>query len=315
MTEESSTVSHLSVAMTTDRGEMSQTTGGVDVTSSSSRGAVVYFECAVVIIGVVGMVANGLVVYALVASKQHTKHELIVNQNALDLYSCVFLIITYGIKLFNVRMTGSVGYWLCMFISSENLLWVGVYGSLCNLTVIAAERYLKIVHPVWSQKHLRKWIIHSVIAFIWISSFVHQMAVAFESSAVIDGACYGFAIWKNPTTGVAYGIFYFVAAYVIVLAICIFCYGKILLAIRRQARVMAGHSAAGSSTAQTQSNQIQFNVIKTMILVCAFYATAYLPLDIYFLLMNLNPNLKLSFLDSVYYCVVFISFLYTLRQA
>jgi len=156
---------------------------------------------------------------------------------------------------------------------------------------------------------------YSVIAFIWISSFVHQMAVAFESSAVIDGACYGFAIWKNPTTGVAYGIFYFVAAYVIVLAICIFCYGKILLAIRRQARVMAGHSAAGSSTAQTQSNQIQFNVIKTMILVCAFYATAYLPLDIYFLLMNLNPNLKLSFLDSVYYCVVFISFLYTLRQA
>ena len=314
MTEESSTVSHLSNTMTTETGETSQTTGGSDVTSSSSRGVTaLYFEIAVVIIGVVGTAANGLVVYALVASKQHRKHVLIVNQNALDLYSCIFLIITYGMKLFDISMTGSLGYWLCMFIASENLLWVGVYGSFCNLTVIAAERYVKVVHPVWSKKHLRKWMIYSAIAFVWISSFVHQMAVAFESSAVIDGACYGFAIWKNPATGVAYGIFYFFAAFAIVLAICVFCYSQILIAIRRQARVMASHNAAGSSTAQsqTQSNQIQSNLIKTMILVCAFYAVAWMPLSVYFLLMNVNQDLNLSLLDSVYYSLIFIAFLYT----
>ena len=82
-----------------------------------------YFECAVLIIGVVGTAANGLILYALVASKQHKKHSLIVNQNVLDLYSCLFLIITYGMKLFDIRLTETVGYWLCKLLLSESLLW------------------------------------------------------------------------------------------------------------------------------------------------------------------------------------------------
>ena len=149
------------------------------------------------------------------------------------------------------------------------------------------------------------------MAFAWISGFVHQIPVAFESSAVINGACLGFVVWKNPTTGMAYVIFYFLISYVIVLVIFIFCYWKILMTIRHQARVMASHNTAGSSTAQSaqiQSNKIQNNVIKTMILVCAFYAIAWLPENIYFLLMGLNLNL--TFLDNAYYTVLSIAFLY-----
>ena len=96
MSEETSTESHLSVVMTTEQDETTPATGE---TSSSSRGAALYFECFVFVIGVIGTAANGLVLYALVASKQHKKHELILNQNALDFYSCLFLVITYGLKL------------------------------------------------------------------------------------------------------------------------------------------------------------------------------------------------------------------------
>ena len=46
-------------------GAIHQTTGS-SMTSSSSRGADFYFRCAVVIIGVVGAAANGLILYALV---------------------------------------------------------------------------------------------------------------------------------------------------------------------------------------------------------------------------------------------------------
>jgi len=254
--------------MATHQGDMMTQTFTIetDVTSSSSRGAAFYFECFVLVIGVIGTAANGLILYALVASKQHKKHELIVNQNLLDLYSCLFLIITYGLKLFNMHLSGSLGYWLCMFLFSENLLWCGVYGSFINLTIIAIERYLKVIHAVWSKRHLRKWMTYAAMSFAWIGSFVHQMAVAFEASAVINGACFGFVIWKKPETGVAYGIFYFVSVYVLVLLIFIFCYGKILVAIRRQTRIMASHStSAGPSIAPTHlSQQIQTNVIKTM---------------------------------------------------
>lgn len=213
-------------------------------------------------------------------------------------------------KLFDIRLTETVGYWLCKLLLSESLLWCGVYGSFVNLTVIAFERYLKVVHPVWSKNNLRQWMIYTAMAFTWVSSFVHQIAVAFESSAVVRDTCLGYIVWKNPVFGVIYGVFYFIAAYVIVLVIFIFCYGKILIVIRRQARLMASHNTAGPSTAaQTQSHQIQSNVIKTMILVCAFYAIAWLPENIYFLLMSLNLNL--TFLDSGYYSVLFIAFLYT----
>ena len=60
-------------------------TTGSYMTSSSSLRAGFYFECAVIFIGVVGTAANGLILYAMVASKQHTKYVLVFNQNALDL--------------------------------------------------------------------------------------------------------------------------------------------------------------------------------------------------------------------------------------
>jgi len=305
MSEDTSTLSHLSVVMTTNQDEMAQTTG---MTSSSSRGAAWYFECFVIVIGVIGTAANGLILYALVASKQHKKHELIVNQNAVDLFSCLLLVLTYGLKLANIPLNGSLGYWLCRLILNQSLLWCGVCGAFVNLSLIAIERYLKIVHSTWSKTKLRKWMIYSGMAFAWSSGFVHQLTVGVESSAVVNGACLGYVIWKRPSTGMAYGIFYFLSGYVSVLAISIFCYGKILLAIRRQARVMASHNPAGSSTAETQSHKIQANIVKTMILVCAFYAIAWLPENIYFLLMSLNLNL--TFLDNDYYMVLSIAFLY-----
>jgi len=88
MKDESSSPSHLSDATTTTEG--TTITGGNTMTSSSSPGTEFYFYLAVVVIGVIGTAANALILYALVASEQHKKHVLIVNQNALDLYGCIF---------------------------------------------------------------------------------------------------------------------------------------------------------------------------------------------------------------------------------
>jgi len=39
-------------------------------------------------------------------------------------------------------------------------------------------------------------MVYFAMAFVWISSFAHQITVAFVSSDVIDGACYGYVVWK-----------------------------------------------------------------------------------------------------------------------
>jgi len=309
MSGDLSTSSHLLDVMSTDQGDTTETTGESGVTSASSHRDAMYFEWFVVIIGVIGTVANGLVLYALVASKQHKKHELIVNQNALDLYSCLFLVIIYGLKLSNIYLSGSLGYWLCMLIYSESLLFVGIFASWVNLMIISIDRYLKVVHSVWSKKHLRKWMVYSAIVITWISGFIHELPLVFQSSAVIDGVCYGYVMLQNPEASLAIGIYYFLFTYLFVLVIFIFCYGKILMVIRRQARIMAGHSAGGPSNAQAQTNhQIQTNVIKTMILVCAFYAVAWLPEKIFTLLIVLDLNM--TYVNNAYYATLFLGFLY-----
>jgi len=277
--------------------------------SSSARGMEFYFQCAVVVIGLVGTAANALILYAMVASKQHKKQLLIFHQNVLDFASSLLLVITYSLKLCSIYLTGLGGYWFCQLILSENFIWCTILASKANLLFVTVERYLKVVYHAWSKKILRNWVIYSAMAVAWISGIVHLFALTFPTTAVVDGVCYAYVFWKSRESQRGYGIFYFLSFYVILLIIFIVCYWRILIAIRRQASVMAGHAVDGPSTAQGAiSQQIQSNVIKTMIVVSAFFAVSDLPMHIYYLLLNINANLTL--LDSGYYAALFISFVY-----
>jgi len=268
----------------------------------------VYMEWSVIFIGVVGVAGNALILYALVASKQHKKHALIVNQNALDLFSSFFLVVTYAVQLCNIDLAGVFGYWLCVTILSENLTMWGTNGSMINLAVITIDRYLKVVHPIWSRKWLRPWVIYAAIAFSWLAGIVYNTVLVLYTAVVEDGLCHSYVIYEDDAANMASVVSYIFFFYFIILAIFIFCYARILVAIRRQARIMASHSAAGSSTAQTQSQQIQTNVIKTMIIVSAFYAVTWLPYNVYVLLAT---AMLAPFYGSGYYATTFIAYVYT----
>jgi len=187
MTEERSTNSHLSVAMTMDGVDETQTATGNTMTSSSSSDVQFYFRCAVVVIGVMGTAGNGLILYALVAAKQHKKHPLIVNQNALDLFASFFLVVSYAVQLCNIHYTGTLGYWLCITLHSELFAKCGLFGSRVNIAAIAVERYLKVVHSAWAKKKLRRWMICSAMAFAWLFGILFLTTIMFETS--------GFARW------------------------------------------------------------------------------------------------------------------------
>jgi len=287
--------------------EETNSTGANTMTSSSSRGIEFYFYLAIVVMGVIGTAANGLILYALVASKQHKKHFLIVNQNALDLYSCIFLIITYSVKLGNIHLTGLLGFWLCKLLLNDNLLWWGTLGSMINLAIISIERYLKIVHVAWSNTKLRQWMIYTAAAFAWIISIVYIVTLSVPTSTVLNGICLNMIYFSAYSKLVSFiGIF----IYITIVLIDIFCYGRILLVVRRQAKIMAGHDAPGGSNAsQNPLNQMQTNVTKTMVLVCGYYAVMWLPLQISHLIMmySTNPN---KYLISGYYQSLLIAYLY-----
>jgi len=275
MTEEGSTTSHLSVAMTTTG--TTQVTGGNTTASSSSRGVDFYFHIALIVIGIVGTAANGLILYALVASKQHKKHVLIVNQNVLDLFTSLMMVITYSPKLGSTDLTGPSGYWLCTVLLSDGLVWWGTYGSVINLAAITIDRYLTVVHRVWSANNLKDWMIYSAVAFSWIGSFVWNASFVFTTTGVINGACYPYLIVENVAARIFLTVWIFVSFYVIILFIFIVCYWRILVVIRRQTKVMAGHAGDGQGSAQAQIHKMQSNVVKTMIFVSALYAISWMP--------------------------------------
>ena len=261
--------------------------------------------------GVVGMAGNALILYALVASKQHKKHMLIVNQNVLDLFSSIVLIVTFAVQIGRLYLTGALGYWLCVVILSENLVWWGTNGSMVNLAFITVDRYLMVVYPTKSKKWLRPRVIYSAMAFSWIVSIVYNSILVVCSSTVRDGACRAYSNFASFTANMISVVIYVLFFYLIILAMFIFFYWRILAAIRHQASVMARHSTSGTSTAQTQSQQIQTNVIKTMILVSALYAIAWLPHNVYYVLGSTGQFPALNFYDSGYYATEVVAFFYT----
>jgi len=258
------------------------------MTLSSSRGVEFYFQCTVMVVAVVAAVANGLVLYAMVASKQHKKHVLIFNQNVLDFVNCLFFVLVIPVELSNIYLKGTGGYWLCLMILSYAGTWAANIGALVNLAAVSIERYLRIVHHVWAKNKLRSWMIYLVIAFAWISGIVIAAAVTIQTTTIEYGMCFTGLFSLSETARKAYEIWDFLSFYVIILLIFIFCYGRILMVIRRQAHVMAAHSGQGSNTAQDQSNKIQSSVIKTMITVCVLFAITWAPANIYMLLTNFH---------------------------
>jgi len=283
---------------------------GSSMTSSSPRKVSFYFQCAVLVVAVVGVAANGIVLYAMVASKQHKKNVLIFNQNVLDCVSCLFLFLRTPVELSKIYLSGTGGYWLCLMLLSYAGSWTANLGSLVNLAAIGIEHYLKAVHHVWAKKKLQNWMIYLTITFTWICGIVIAAAITVPTTSVVNGVCHaGIIFLKHETARKAIAVWDFLSFYAIVLLISVLCYGHILVAIRRQAKVMAAHSGQGTNTAgNEQSQKIQTSVIKTMILVSGLFAFTWGPVYAYTLFNSFHPELIID--HSGLYTVLSIAYLY-----
>jgi len=219
-----------------------------------------YFKYAVLATGIFGTAANALVLYALVVhhardAKKRAVNLLIINQNVLDLLCCCFLVISVSVQISNPHITRrAFGYFLCAVFLKENATYCALYGSIINLVALTTERYLKVVHPFWSKKRLKRWMIQAAMAFAWVGGIASVVPPAILNIRVEDGVCLSY--FESPGSewilgGCNLAIFFFVP-----LIVFVYCYGRIVVVMMRQMRVMAGHSVTGTS-AQTSASQAQ----------------------------------------------------------
>ena len=208
---------------------------------SQTLKTVVVFESCVVIVGIIGALANGLVIWVMTRSNNNNKERrassvLILHQLVLDFSSCILLIVTYLWKLTNAKLRGSLNVILCFFIGSENLQWTCLNSSITNLVFIALERYVKIVHPILHRNFYKSWMTRVSIAFTWAVGILTNFPTTWLSTDFTDGNCGAYTIWSNQDA-LGYGIFYLLVSYVLPMMIFIYCYLHIWLVIHRRGRI------------------------------------------------------------------------------
>ena len=267
-----------------------------------------YFQYAIIAIGIFGTAANALVLYALVMyyvqeAKKRAINLLLINQNLLDLLSCILLVVTYSIAVNKIYLRGALGYFICIIFLSESATYSSLYGSVINLTMLTLERYLKVVHPFWSRKNLKRWMIHVAMVFAWISGISFAMPVVFATTLVQDGVCLSYFVWESPVARMMCGAATIVCFFLVPLVVFVYCYGHIVVVMRRQMKVMAGHGEGNlqANAAQVQSRRIKWNIIKTMIVVSVAFVVCWTPNNVYFMIVD--SHLRLLH-DRVYFMIV-----------
>jgi len=161
--------------------------------------------------------------------------------------------------------------------------------TVINLVTITVERYLKIVYPFWSKRNLKSWMIRAAIVFSWIAGILSVAPLAVATSFVREGTCQPLQLfWENAEIRDGYGVWNFVSFFLIPLIIFVYCYGHMVVVMRKQMRVMAGHNVEGSaqSASQAQNKRIKWNIIKTMIIVSAFFIVCWFPLNVYMMVVG-----------------------------
>jgi len=275
-----------------------------------------YFQYAALAIGIFGMAANALVLYALVdysarEAKKRAINLLISHQNLLDLISCIMLVVTYSIGN-RIEIEGPLGYFICTIFVSDAAMNIFMYASVTNLAILTIERYLKVVHPFWSKKHLKRWMIYAGMAFAWIFGILNVLPAVFATTIIKDGVCLFYFLWESEAVRMAVGALSNLFFFLLPLVIFIYCYGRIVVVMRRQMRVMAAHNTEGHAqmnASQMQSKRVKWNITKTMIIVSVAFVICWFPNNIYFVVAH--NTAQTDFLYTGYYFTIFMAYLNT----
>ena len=145
---------------------------------------------------------------------------------------------------------------------------------------ITVERYLKVVHPFWSKKNLKRWMIYAAMVFAWVGGILSIAPATFISTIVDDGICLAYYVRESVKVRIAINLWIFFSYLVVPVILFVFCYARIVVVMRRQMKVMAAHNAQGStkmSASQMQSKRIKWNIIKTMIIVSVAFVICWSP--------------------------------------
>ena len=272
------------------------------------------FQYSVIIVGIVGTLANGIVIMIFlkqsIGTKMSTSNKLILNQMTIDLISCMSLILVYGWKVANVELNRSWNYLSCCLIETETWIWSPSISSIMNLIFLTLERYWKIVHNSLYQKYYRNWITVMAIALAWIIGYGLYLSVTIATVNFSDGICSTMNFPSHLDLVILTDVL-FVATYVIPVFIFVVCYGHILVTMKASSKNFDNpEGGEASENIRDMHYRHQMAVIKMMIMIIVSFIVCWALNDVVSFLMNVYPQ-SFGWLwnSSFWYASVFIALL------
>jgi heme O synthase-like polyprenyltransferase len=116
------------------------------------------FMSTLIVIGVIGIFANGFILFAVLRkreSRRKATNVFVCNQNILDLITSFSLILMFGRKMVGINITAAPGssgppsplsWFSCLLVDSGVILGFTANPSIASLVVINLERYAKIYY-------------------------------------------------------------------------------------------------------------------------------------------------------------------------
>ncbi|KAH3862659.1 allatostatin-A receptor-like [Dreissena polymorpha] len=248
------------------------------------------------LIVLLGLIGNSLVIFVILKNQQmrSTTNILILNLAIADLCFIIFCVPFTGTAY--VLTIWPFGTAWCKIV--QYVIYVCAYASVYTLVLMSLDRYLAVVHPIYSMSYRTQWNTIWIIIALWViilgghvPLLLHNDVVSYVYNNESRSACLNEETIASPYSAkVFYGSF-FAFGYVLPLSLTCVLYGFMLK------RLLYGVVPGGSQRAE--SIRSKKRVTKMVVIVVVIFALCWLPIQIVFMIQHFG-----NFNDSVTFVAI-----------
>ncbi|CAL8275068.1 unnamed protein product [Lota lota] len=264
--------------------------------SSGADLAGVVISLVYIVVCVIGLGGNTLVIHIVL---HYSKTESVTNIYILNLAVADELFM-FGLPFLAVQNTlqfWPFGSFMCRLVMTVDS--INQFTSIFCLTVMSVDRYLAVVHPIYSTRWRRPRVAKAVNVTVWVLSFIVVLPVVIFANIQKAGGTCNIA-WPQPTEiwPAAFIIYTSTVGFFCPLLIICLCYLLIVFKIRSSAKKVHATSS--------KRKKSERKVTRMVVIVVAVFVFCWLPfyaLNIVNLLVVLPPEYQ-----GVYYFVVVLGY-------
>ena len=210
---------------------------------------------------VFGLTGNFLVIHVVrkMLSMRSTTNVLLASLAAADVCSLVFLIPALS-RFYPVHPEGTLGDYICVFVTGGNVTIVSLAVSILTLALLAFERHQALAKPLNNYLRVIEDNIVLVIACIWAISLLFTLP-HFIYTVQEGRTCVLKMDHKNKVTYLSF-VFFFL--FLLPYSVIIYCYMSIIKGMYFSKTICPELSATGTNTAQEKRKIVKLLLSVTL---------------------------------------------------